>query len=118
MATDVDNVRLLIGDRTAPQNFSDSDLQTFLSLQSSSVLLAAAMALDALASQKGASLKEQRIGDFVDSSGKNQVSALQAQAEALRQIEYDTPAFDFAEENYNEFTQYDIIRNYILRTAP
>lgn len=115
--TPIQAVRTCIGDKNAVQ-FSDDEIQFFLDSQGESIFLASGAALDAWAASIGTILKEQRIGDFFDQSGRNQVSALQAQAEAFRQIEYNTPAFDFAEENYNEFTQYDIIRNYILRTAP
>lgn len=116
--TDIQAVRVLIGDNGSSQHFDDASIQLFLDLQGGSKLLAAGVALDAWAASIGTTLKEQRIGDFTDSSGRNQVSSLQAQAEAYRELEYNTPAFDFASENYNEFTQYDIIRNYILRTAP
>jgi hypothetical protein len=115
--TDIQKVRILIGD-TGSAVFTDDEMQAFLDMQSGSLFLAAALAVDAEAAKVSANLVEVRIGDYLNQSGRNQVAGLQAQAKAFRELEYNTPAFDFAEENYDEFTQYDIIRNYILRTAP
>jgi hypothetical protein len=117
--TDVQKLRILIADPAgASQQFSDSDLQFMLDLNDGSLYLAAAIACDTLASKVGSSLQEVRIGDFMDSSGRNQVAALQAQAESWRTLEYETPAFAIAEENLSNFNELNIIRNYILRTEP
>jgi hypothetical protein len=116
--TDVEKVRVLIGDQTSPQKFADSDLQLFLDLSEGSLLLAAALACDSQAAKVAATLKEQRIGDYQDSSGRNQVTALLAQAEAFRKLEYETPAFAIAEEPLSSMNSLIIIRNYVLRMEP
>jgi hypothetical protein len=117
--TDVEKVRTLIGDPAgASQKFTDDQIQFFLDTSSGSLFMASALACDSLASKVGATLKEVRIGDFLDSSGKNQVQVLQAQAEAFRNLEYNTPAFAIVEEDLSDFNALIIIRNYVLRTNP
>ena len=49
MATDLEKIRLLIGDGVAPQHFTDAELQVFLDI-AGSVMLASAYALKAWAS--------------------------------------------------------------------
>jgi hypothetical protein len=114
--TDVQKVKLLVFGNEADTTFTDTQIQAFLDLQSGSVFYAAATACDSLASKVGANLKEVRIGDFTDYSGKNQVTSLQAQAKAFRDWEDNTPAFSIAEEGLSEFNYYIMVRNNILRT--
>lgn len=111
-------VRTLIGDTTVPQNFTDVQIQFFLDTFGGSLFLAAAVALDSLAAKVGTNLKEVRIGDFLDQSGRNQVAAIQAQATAFRELEYNTPAWAVVEEDLSDFNALIIIRNYVLRTNP
>lgn len=115
--TPVMQVRVLIGDQNSVK-FTDDEVQLFLDVSDESLFLAAALGCDAQASKIGANLKEQRLGDFSDSSGRNQVAALQAQALAYRKLEYETPAFAIAEQNLSDFNALIIIRNFVLRTNP
>jgi hypothetical protein len=115
--TDVQKVKLLVFGNESDTTFSDEAVQTFLDQSDGSVLLAAALACDSRAATVGSQLKEVRLGDFTDYSGRNQVTALQAQAEAFRKLEYETPAFAIAEENLSEMNELIIIRNYVLRTC-
>lgn len=119
MATlsDVDAVRLLIGDQ-AKTLFTDPEIQYFLDSNDGSILFAAGTACEALATKAGASLQEVQIGDFRDYSGRNKVAALQAQAEAFFRLECETPVFAIAEEDLSDFNALTIIRNYVLRTNP
>lgn len=115
--SDVDAVRLLIGDQ-AKVKFNDDEVQYFLDSNDGSILFAAGTACDALAAKVGASLKEVQIGDFRDYSGRNQVAALQAQAQAFYKLECETPAFAVAEEGLSDFNYLTIIRNFVLRSNP
>jgi hypothetical protein len=110
-------VRTLIGDQNKVY-FTDTEIQFFLDTTDSSLFLSASLACSALASKVGSNLQEVRIGDFLDQSGRNQVAALQAQAEAWRKLEYETPAWAVVEEDLSDFNALIIIRNYVLRTNP
>lgn len=113
----ISQVRLLIGDNVAPQEFQDTDIQMFLDVMGGSTFLACAIALDARASSISANAQEVKIGDY-STSDRNRLSAIQAQAEKFRQLEFETPAFAVVEDNVSEFNALMIIRNYILRTEP
>ena len=120
--TDIQAVRTLIGDQ-ASASFTDTEIGLFNQLAGvngagAEYYLAASIALGAIASKVSTNLQEVRIGDFVDSSGKNQVTSLRAQADAYKQLYYDTPAFAVIEDNVSDFNALIIIRNFVLRTTP
>jgi hypothetical protein len=120
--TDVQAVRTLIGDQGAA-SFTDAEIQLFLdstgeTFPGAGYFYAASMALNALAGKIGTNLKEIRLGDFMDSSGKNQVTALRAQADAWYQLYLDEPAWAVIENNVSDFNALVIIRNFVLRTNP
>jgi hypothetical protein len=111
-------VRTLIGDTATAKKFTDTEIQFFLDTADGSLFLSASMACDALASKVSSNLQEVRIGDFIDSSGRNQASALQSQAQRWRDLEYNTPAWAVVEEDLSDFNALIIIRNFVLRTNP
>lgn len=120
--TDIQAVRTLIGDQNSAA-FTDAEISMFNGLAlvngpGAEYFFAASMALNSLASKKGSNLTEVRIGDFLDSSGKNQVTALLAAAEEYKKMYYETPAFAIAELNVSDFNALIIIRNFVLRTNP
>jgi hypothetical protein len=114
--TDIGKIRFLIGDTVqASANFQDETLTGFLSLTSSSIYLTCALALDALANAAATNLNDIVLGSLrINETSK--VERLRAQAQAFRDLEYNTPAFDVAEENLSGFNELEIIRNNILRT--
>lgn len=82
------------------------------------IFFAAAQALYALASAGAVTLTETRIGDYMDSSGRNKVAALRAAGDAFLAIYYNTPAWAIVEENLSDMNALIIIRNFVLRTNP
>lgn len=82
------------------------------------IFFAAAQALYALASAGAVTLTETRIGDYMDSSGRNKVTALRAAGDAFLAIYYNTPAWAIVEENLSDMNALITIRNFVLRTNP
>lgn len=82
------------------------------------IFFAAAQAEYALAAAAAATLTETRIGDYMDSSGRNKVAALKAAGDAFLAIYYNTPAWAIVEENLSDMNALIIIRNFVLRTNP
>jgi hypothetical protein len=115
--TNVQIVQTLLGDPTGVI-FTTAAVTQYLQVTNQSLYMACCLACNAQGSVVAANLQEVRIGDFVDSSGKNQVTALRAQADAWKQLEYDTPAWAIIEENLSDFNALILIRNYVLRTCP
>lgn len=76
-------VRLLISDLTVPQIFSDSELEAFLTLEGQDVKLAAAQALDAIASNETLVLKRITTLDLT-TDGPAVAKSLREHADALR----------------------------------
>jgi hypothetical protein len=117
--TDAEKLRILIGDNPADesqQEFSDEELGVFLDVENGELLLAAAMALDALAAKADITPHQVSIGKFQYSAGRTQIRQLTAQAEAFRKRAYETPAFAMIEENLSDANQYVILRDQILRS--
>jgi hypothetical protein len=88
-ATDAGKVRLIIKDTdtadTAKQIFQDAEIDAFLELQDGDVKLAAAEALDTIASSQTLTLKKLKLGDIgtdgpaVAASLRNHAASLRAQ---------------------------------------
>lgn len=119
---DITAVRILIGDQNSAE-FQDSEVAMFNTLAGvdgpgSEYYLAAALAINALASLKASNLVEQRIGDFSDSSGRNQIKGLQDTAQRYTDLYYNTPAFGIAETDESDLNALIIIRNFVLRNTP
>jgi len=117
--TEAEKVRILIGDDPADhsqQQFTDDELGVYLEIENGELLLAAALALDTLASKADITPHQVSIGKFQYSAGRTQIRQLTAQAEAFRKRAYETPAFAMIEENLSDSNQYLILRNQILRS--
>lgn len=84
----------------------------------SELFFAAAQAEYSLAAQAAASLTETRIGDYMDSSGRNKVAALKQAGDAFMKLYYETPAWAIIEEDLSDMNALITIRNYVLRTNP
>lgn len=96
--TNVGKVRLLIDDKVeATAHFTDEEIETFLSLASDSVLIAAALALEAWAADLSESAESEKIGDY--SYTKKLVTNKLTLAARYREIEVTTPYFDIASMN-------------------
>lgn len=121
---DITATRTLIGDPAgASQQYSNDEIAFFNSLAGVSgpgaeYFYAASLALSGLASRASSGLTEVRIGDYMDSSGRNKVTALNAAAASFLKYYYELPAFAFVEVNYSDMSALEIIRNYVLRTNP
>ena len=121
--TDIAAVRTLIGDTSGSPFFTDTQISEFCGLAfvngpGAEYFLAASMAIRAIAAYKATNLQEVRIGDFTDSSGRNQITALNATADAFETIFYETPAWAIIETDESDLNALIIIRNYVLRTNP
>lgn len=120
---DITAVRTLIGDTVVPQNFTDDQISEFNQLAQvsgagSEYFFAAAIGLRSLASKVGANLQETRIGDFMDSSGRNKVAAINQAADKYLEMYYNTPAWAIVESDESDLNALVIIRNFVLRTNP
>ena len=94
MATDLEKIRLLIGDEVAPQHFTDVKLQVFSDI-AGSVMLASALALEAWAAALTDAMESEHIGDY--SYTKKLVSNKLVLAEKYRKGEAETPALAWSE---------------------
>lgn len=92
--TDIEKIRLKIGDKTVPYHFTDVELQSFLT-DESSVSLASAAALEAWASAYAANADSEKIGDY--SYSQKIVDKMLSLAKSLRDREAETPVMEWAE---------------------
>lgn len=85
LGTDQNKVRLLIPDTDTSGNhvFEDEEIDAFLSIEGSDVRLAAAHALEVIASSEALKLKVLKVGD-VQTDGAKLSEALLARAKRLR----------------------------------
>ncbi len=116
--TDTDSVRVLIGDDpvdVSKQSFTDEEIGVFLDVEQGDLLLASALALDAMAAKADITPHQVSIGKFQYSAGRTQIRQLTQQAEAFRQRAYNTPAFAVIEENLSSVNALLMLRNSILR---
>lgn len=101
VTNDIGKVRLLIGDTditpTTDAQFSDEEIQAFLTLASSSLLLAASYALEAWAATVTGGLKSEKIGDYAYS--KDEAKAKSDLAKKYREEDANNPYFTWAEMN-------------------
>jgi len=116
VTTDRGKVRLLITDTdTSDPIFDDTEIDAFLSLNSSNILYAAAQALDVMAVNEAMVLKVIKLLDL-STNGPAVAASLKAQADSLRAqsdaADYD---FDWAEQNLNQFSYLEIVTNSYLR---
>lgn len=92
--TDIEKVRLLIGD-TGSIQFTDAQIQAFLDLAGGSILLAASYALEAWAASITDTYNSERIGDYsyTKKDAENKITL----AKKYREEESTTPVFEWAE---------------------
>ena len=99
VTTDIGKVRLLIGDKdiapTTDAQFSDEEIQAFLTMAGNSLLLAASYALESWASAITGTLTSERIGDY--SYTAKDAETKMALAKKYREEDAMTPAFEWAE---------------------
>lgn len=91
--TDIEKIRLKIGDKSAPYVFTDEELTEFYTA-AGSINLASADALEAWASTYGANADSERIGDY--NYSQRIIDNMLKLAERLRKTEAETPAIDWA----------------------
>lgn len=115
--TDVQNVRLLIGDNDPTAYvYQDDELQGYLDIRDGSLRLAAADALNALANKLARSASKEVVGDYsLDNTLAPQM--LRQQAEVLVTLENQTPAFGVAELNLGPMSETGIIASLLQRTG-
>ena len=115
--TDNGRVRLLITDTDYTNLiFTDAEITAFLALNNSSVLLAAAQAIDVMAVNEVMVLKVIKLLDLT-TDGASVAKALNAKADVLRKQAEDAAGFDYAEMAYDQFTIREIIYKENLRTG-
>lgn len=114
--TDIGKVRLLITDTVeANEMFSDASIQAFLDIEDGDVRLAAADAMDTIASTQALLLKAVTLGP-IKTDGPNLAKALREHANTLRaQVYAMEPAFDWAEQAFNAAGAQEIIIKSALR---
>lgn len=95
MATDLEKVRLLIADFTAPYHFTDDQINIFLDMADNSVNLAAAIALESWASSYSASVDSEKIGDY--SYTQKIINNMLDLAKRLRDGDASSPYLTWAE---------------------
>lgn len=83
-STDVGRVRLLIKDKAEPALFSDEELEALLSMEGGSVFLAAANALDAIATDQVMVMKVIKLVGSLETDGAKVAASIREQAESLR----------------------------------
>ena len=116
--TDRGMVRLLITDTDGSDPiFSDTEIDAFLTLNSNSVLLAAAQALDVMAVNEAMVLKVIKLLDLT-TNGAAVAKALNDKADALRAQAADADQdFDWAEMDLGAFSRRELIIKEALRDA-
>ena len=91
---DIALVRLLISDAIVPYNFTDIQIQAFLTLAGGSAFLAAAYALKSWAATLSTAVDSEKIGDY--SYTKKQVTNKLSIAENYEKQAAMTPVMDIA----------------------
>lgn len=99
--------------------FQDADLQALLQLNANSVRLAAAQALDIIATNEVYVQKRIRTLDLM-TDGPAEATQIRSQAAELRRQEFEgsgdyTGMFDWAEGVYNDFAERERIGKQFLR---
>jgi len=99
VTNNIGKVRLLIGDTditpTTDAQFSDEEIQVFLTMASNSILIAAAYALEAWASALTGSLTSEKIGDYAYTKKEAETKA--NLAKEYKKQESETPYLTWAE---------------------
>lgn len=122
-ATDAGKVRLLIPDRVDSGHlFEDGEIDTFLTLESSSIKRAAALALETAASDNALVLKVIKLLDLSTDGARTSAALLEragklrSQADAEEAAD-DGGAFDVVEWTVNDFAYRQRLTNETLRSG-
>lgn len=112
VGTDRGKVRLLIADTRSdlPGSpiFQDDEIDAFLWLEDDSVKRAAALAAETIAFNEALVQKKiVLLGGHVETDGPATAAALRASAAEWRRQEDEAPAFDIAEQVFDDFTYRD-----------
>ena len=92
--TDIEKIRLQIGDKTAPYQFTDAELQSFLD-DEGTVKLASAAALEAWAAAYATNPDNESIGGYA--YAQSVTKKMLDMAARLRKVDAETPAMTWAE---------------------
>jgi hypothetical protein len=96
--TDIGKVRLLISDVDETAfTFSDDEVTAFLGIEPDDVRLAAALALETLASNEALVFKKLRAMRFLQSDGPAVAASLMERAALLRDQAYNNGTFEIAD---------------------
>lgn len=113
--TDRGRVRMLITDRDeANPIFQDAEIDAFLDMNDDSVRLAAASALETIATDQALVLKV-LVSLDLETDGAKVADSLMKRAASLREQEESVGAFDVAEMVVNDFSERERLYNEILR---
>ena len=92
--TDIEKVRLLIGDNVVPYTYADAEIQAFLTMAGNDLFLASAYALKSWAATISSAVDSERIGDY--SYTKKTVANKLAVAENYLKMSATAPAMTWA----------------------
>ncbi len=96
ITTNIGKVRLLISDSDVTSfHFTDDEIDAFLTMANSSLLLAASYALESWASAVSGNMKTEKIGDY--SYGKDEAATKTALAKKYREEDASNPYLTWAE---------------------
>ncbi len=113
--TDRGRVRMLITDRDETNPiFQDAEIDAFLDMNDDSIRLAAASALETIATDQALVLKVLVTLDL-ETDGAKVADSLMKRAASLRAQEESVGAFDVAEMVVNNFSERERLYNEILR---
>jgi len=105
--TDIEKVRLLIGDVTpalpALPYYTDAQIQAFLTMASDDIFLASAYALKSWAAAIASTVDSEKIGDY--SYSKKTVANKLTVAENYLKMASEVPALGWAEMNFTDIEE-------------
>lgn len=114
--TDVQWVRYRIGDTGTTPHFDDDALQAYLDIEAGDRALAAAVALDAWATQLAASAHDVMLGDYRENTSAA-AKAMHDMAKQIREDAESEPAFAVVEGHRGPWTfpWQDMVVNDLVR---
>ncbi len=116
ITNNVGKVRLTIGDNVlGDAQFTDEELEYFLSVNSSNINLASSDALKAWAASYGQNAASENLGDYAYT--QKIIDDMLKLSARLRENEQEVPAGAAAEVANTAFAARDIIHNRYLRTG-
>lgn len=112
----IGKVRFLVGDNDSTnQILADAEIQFCIDQSYDSLLLAAALACESMASKVSANLTDIVLGSLrINETSKSE--QLMAMADRFRDKESSLPAYAAVETNNDSFSELTIIKNWVQRT--